>query len=289
MLTVTSVSGGKSSAYMALHYPTDFYVFCCVLTNDLNCTPKDKGLLRECQKRLPFFEGSRELDQTLVNLLRLEQEIGKEIKWISAEMTYDDIIKKRKMLPTRNRRFCTQELKIIPLSQYFYSYLFDEDNVPPLTNIGFRFDEKTRVNKMSDCDQAKYQISLSCKITNAKGVPLKKKCHNWSEIEWRIPCFPLFNDGVTKSDVIRFWDKKGWVFPNISNCDFCFNHTEKEIREQFKLYPERADWWIEQEKSFANINRNRPFSFKDRPLKEILKTDQLDLFLDGDISCDCTD
>lgn len=30
--TITSISGGKPSAYMALHYPTDLYVFACVLT-----------------------------------------------------------------------------------------------------------------------------------------------------------------------------------------------------------------------------------------------------------------
>ena len=50
LLSVSSVSGGKTSAYMALHYPTDKYVFAVVKTLDKNAIPKDKGLLNQKTK-----------------------------------------------------------------------------------------------------------------------------------------------------------------------------------------------------------------------------------------------
>jgi len=41
MQSITSISGGKSSAWMALSYPTDLYIFACVLIEDAACAPKD--------------------------------------------------------------------------------------------------------------------------------------------------------------------------------------------------------------------------------------------------------
>jgi hypothetical protein len=73
MKTVTSVSGGKTSAMMALEFPTDHYIFAVVLTDHQPSAPKDKGLLREVQKRIPWFVASHEADLTLLNMLRLEQ------------------------------------------------------------------------------------------------------------------------------------------------------------------------------------------------------------------------
>ena len=43
MITCTSISGGQSSAYIAVNYPTDYNVFALVTVTDKNCTPKDKS------------------------------------------------------------------------------------------------------------------------------------------------------------------------------------------------------------------------------------------------------
>lgn len=56
---------------------------------------QDKGLLRAIRAKIPSFEGSRELDLTLANVLRLEQKLGKEIHWVHGP-TFDDLIKKEK-------------------------------------------------------------------------------------------------------------------------------------------------------------------------------------------------
>lgn len=112
------MSGGKTSAMMAVEYPTDHYVFAVVLTDQKEAAPKDIGLLRECQSRIPYFKASRELDQTLINILKLEQLIGQKIDWVAAPFTFDELIlqktdypgfrSKSPMLPNHRKRFCTE-------------------------------------------------------------------------------------------------------------------------------------------------------------------------------------
>ena len=47
MKTITSISGGKTSAYLAKHYPTDYNIFALVRIEDSRCTPKDKTLVQK--------------------------------------------------------------------------------------------------------------------------------------------------------------------------------------------------------------------------------------------------
>ena len=42
MKTVNSLSGGKTSTYIAIHYPADYNVFSLVRTNDTLCQYPDK-------------------------------------------------------------------------------------------------------------------------------------------------------------------------------------------------------------------------------------------------------
>jgi hypothetical protein len=92
MKTVNSVSGGKTSAYMALHHPADLNIFAAVLTDDPACVIRDRSLRTYAQDKLPLFDwdrgGCRELDLTLHNLRLLEQEIGQEIRWVAAPFTF---------------------------------------------------------------------------------------------------------------------------------------------------------------------------------------------------------
>ncbi len=60
--------------------------------------------------------------------------------------------------------------------------------------------------------------------------------------------FPLFENGITKSHVNDFWKQKGWVFPEVSNCRFCFHHTYAELRYQAEVEPENLQWWLDMEK-----------------------------------------
>jgi hypothetical protein len=44
MKTVNSLSGGKSSSYIAANYPADYNVFALVRTNDKTCIYPDEKL-----------------------------------------------------------------------------------------------------------------------------------------------------------------------------------------------------------------------------------------------------
>ena len=95
---------------------------------------------------------------------------------------------------------------------------------------------------------------------------------------------PLYRAGVDKADVARFWAAKGWEWPIVSNCDFCFFHRTAEQQHQALHYPDRAAWWIKMEE-YARA------TWGDRPLVDILDDGQLDLFGDDleQFSCACTD
>ena len=269
---------------MAIHCPADHHVFSVVLTNQKEASPKDKGLLRECQNRIPWFEASRELDQTLINILNLEQELGQKIDWVAAPFTFDELIaqttnqpryRSRMMLPKSTNRFCTEQLKLVPI--FWHCFLNYYQDSPVLMSIGFRWDEPQRVENWS-CDKDKFRYPFACSTLGTKRWQYK-------DIEWRISRFPLYEERITKQQVNEFWERKGWTFPIVSNCDFCFHHTDYQQRVQAIAYPERAQWWIEKEQQSGN-------TFGKRSLVDILSQGMLQIFNQPEEEtsmCHCTD
>jgi len=287
--TATSLSGGKSSAYMALHYPTDVYLFAPVLTNDPACIIQDRSLRQYCQAKVPSFNwddgGCRELDQTLFNLRKLEQELGQEIAWVAAPFTYDQLIAgdietaiarafgrsstKSAMLPNSRLRFCTESLKVYPIAWWLY---LNGNDAPWVVHIGFRADEPRRVQTWK-CDRT--DMTLHCDIEGRR-----KWQHRHTLLDYRLATFPMFQDGIDHLDVIKFWKDKGWEFPAVSNCDFCFFHRKPEMLEQHEQHGDRAKWWMEMEETAGA-------TFGDDPLAEIIygkAKGETEL-----LSCLCTD
>lgn len=300
--TVSSISGGRTSAYMAIHYPTDINLFAVVLTSDPFSVPKDKGLLREMQNRIPHFIASRELDDTLKSVLLLEQKLGKEIKFLASTRTFDEVIDSYPALPNRRTRFCTVEMKLKPIFEYCYFNLLSpkiNDNslsieTPVEMNIGFRFDEKQRVFRNLG---AKYNSEIKGLDWSESGgcepIEFSHKCdiegrfkgkHRWlKSADWRFKQFPLYTDRIVREDILKFWNKyPDFKFPEISNCDYCFFHKNDEIKRQFELHPERYFWWHKKE---LELNR----TFGDVPIKDRFKTKPQVVQESLDISCSCTD
>lgn len=284
MKLVSSISGGKTSAMMAVEFPADHYVFAVVLTDQAEATPKDKGLLTECQNRIPWFKASRELDQTLLNVLKLEQLIGQKIDWVAAPFTFDELVLQRTiypryrsgnpMLPNANHRFCTEQLKLIPI--FWHCFLNYYDSTPLLMNIGFRWDEPRRVEGWN-CDNDKFRYPIACSLQG-------RKQWQYNDIEWRISQFPLYENQITKSDVKAYWDAKGWEFPKVSNCDFCFHHKAIQQQIQNASYPERAKWWIDLEAQTGS-------TFGKTSLQNVLSQLLMPRIFDTDDEpmCHCTD
>ena len=123
MKTINSLSGGKTSSYLAVHYPADFNIFALVRTNDKSCMFPNAKLRQVVSDRIGHeFIGTLEEDEIIYTMLDLEQYLGKEIIWLS-DTTFDEVISSYKMangtyyLPNQMVRYCTEDMKVKPIAQ----------------------------------------------------------------------------------------------------------------------------------------------------------------------------
>jgi len=298
--TVTSLSGGKSSGYMWLHYPTDHCLFALVLTDDPATAPKDPGILREVQRRIPGFVGTTELELTLANVLKLEQEAQRPITWVCAyegqsspgyisdsawlpnPLTFDRLTQYRKGLPDKTKRFCTEELKVLAIWWHVYLHIFEHPDDMVWMHIGYRADEGHRWVKLQQCKQNRIKYPYSCPV----GAKNKRHKHNWKEHEYRIPDAPMWRNSIDHLDVMKYWHDAGWAWPLVSNCAHCFYHNDSELQHNYDT--------SEQGKSVinwgSNLEQSKGARFdSDRTLDQRLATQQGQLFNPGEFACFCTD
>lgn len=120
MIIANSLSGGKTSSWMAVHFPADLDIFSCVCINYPKAAPKDPAIRKYAEEKLNGnFIASAEHDKTLKVMMQLEQLIGRQIVWVRGK-DFDTVIDEAGCLPTWNHRFCTVELKILPILEYTY-------------------------------------------------------------------------------------------------------------------------------------------------------------------------
>ena len=123
MKTVNSISGGKTSAYIAAHYPADYDVFSLVRTDDKNCMFPDSKIRQEVSDKLGTeFIGTLEDDMIIYTMLDLEQYIGRKITWVTGK-TFDKAIKTNKdgtkYLPNKKEiRFIKGRVKFIGVNTF---------------------------------------------------------------------------------------------------------------------------------------------------------------------------
>ena len=123
MITVNSLSGGKTSSYIAANYPADCNVFALVRIEDEKCKFPDKKIRQEVEDRIqaPFI-ATAEDDMIIYTMLDLEQFIGQKIEWVTGK-TFDQILVRsggKKYLPNKVQRFGTIEMKIDPIKIWWY-------------------------------------------------------------------------------------------------------------------------------------------------------------------------
>ena len=91
MKTVNSLSGGKTSSYIAINYPADFNVFSLVRTNDKLCKYPDKKVRQIVSDLIGTeFVGTTEQDNIIKIMLNLSEKI--DITWVSGK-PFEDIIR----------------------------------------------------------------------------------------------------------------------------------------------------------------------------------------------------
>ena len=148
MKTVNSLSGGKTSSYIAANYPANFDVFALVRIEDVNCKYPDKKIRQMIEDKIqkPFI-ATAEDDAIIQTMFELEQFIGREITWVSGK-TFDQIImrKGKKWLPNVTQRFCTTEMKLKPIFDWWQKTV----NEPIEMRIGYRANEMRRAKKMNE-------------------------------------------------------------------------------------------------------------------------------------------
>jgi hypothetical protein len=230
MKTVNSLSGGKSSSYMAVHYPADFELFALVRIEDKKCSPPEWLRKKVEEKLSKEFIATAEDDKTLVAVFDLEQKIGKEIIWVTGK-TFEQIIKQQQRLPNIMRRTCTQEMKLRPIWDWWFKNIGEKVKM----GIGFRYDEIERAERLS---------------TSFKGIVGRNKNdtrNRWEEIEWREGYFPMIENKVLHYHVKLWADKFGIKFPEDSNCVGCFHKAVMQLRKNWDNTTIKMQWFSDQE------------------------------------------
>ncbi len=282
MKTVNSLSGGKTSSYIAANYPADYNVFSLVRTDDKKCMFPDAKVRQMVSDRLGTeFIGTLEEDMIIYTMLDLEQFIGSKIDWVTGK-TFDETVARgdgKVQLPTPMRRFCTVEMKIEPIFNFW------KENIKEIveTRIGFRANETRRANTMIErCEPTDGIMTFKTIIGKSKTGNRNK----WAEMPYQIPRFPLIEDGIYKDKIENFWSDKNVRFAYMNNCVGCMHRNPLLLRRMFDKEPSKMNWFVETEKKALKSYKNNQWR-ADVSYEQISKSlSQIQLFDEDFNECD---
>jgi len=276
MKTVNTVSGGKTSSYIAANYPADYNVFSLVRTDDKRCMFPDNKIRQQVSDRLGTeFIGTLEDDTIIYTMLDLEQHIGQKIDWVTGK-TFDEVIDKGGgTLPDPMRRYCTTEMKMKPMFEWWRNNV----NIPCEFRLGFRANETRRAKRT--LGKVNSNGFLEMKAIVGKRGTLNK----WADIEWQKPTFPLIEDNIYKDNIEEYWKGKNVRFAYMNNCVGCFHKTPMLIKKMYEKHPNKINWFASKER----VKHKKDVWYKDKNLsfKDIIKWQtQTELFDDDFNECD---
>ena len=242
MKTVNSLSGGKTSSYIAANYPADYNVFSLVRTDDKNCMFPDAKIRQEVSDRLGIeFIGTLEEDMIIYTMLDLEQFIGSKIDWVTGKTFDNAIIKTKKgtrYLPNKMARYCTTELKTMPILYWMYDVIKE----PVIMRFGYRANETRRAVKMMDKTDEEGFTKVKATFTT-----LKDGRNSWGVYKYCKPEFPLINDNVYKDTIEEFWKSKDVRFAYMNNCVGCWWRSPLLLKKMSDKHPKKMQWFADQE------------------------------------------
>jgi hypothetical protein len=284
MKTVNSLSGGKSSSYIAINYPSDYNVFSLVRTNDLSCKYPDKKVRQIVSDLLGCeFVGTTEQDDIIKIMLQLSEKIN--IDWITGK-PFEDIIRggannnKGKngkfYLPNQMVRYCTTHLKMYPIFDYWKQNINEVCDM----RIGFRKGEERRQKNMLEKLNKKGNEEI--KLIVGK----KNNRNKWGLVEWRKPTFPLIENNIDNKAIHKFWNENKNIinFPKgyYNNCVGCFHRSPLFLNKMYQEHANKIEWFSKIEEE------NKPNTFrKDVTYKQIINfKPQAELNFDDFNDCD---
>jgi len=239
MKTINSLSGGKTSSYLAMNYPSDYNIFSLVCIDDKKCAPSDKKMAQAVNDKFDKygflqkygeFIATAEDDKILKVMFDLEQMLGSEIVWVRHQ-SFDWWIKKKNMLPNLSMRYCTSEMKIIPICEWVVNNLMIKEDIQPVfVNQGIRWDEMERA-KLGKKREYRDKIIVG-KHKNGN--------NKWAEYFWAVANYPLINDRIYHRTIQEYWDDKSINFPVDSNCVGCFWKDVQQIRKNWDTQPDKV-------------------------------------------------
>ena len=275
MKTVNSISGGKTSSYLAKHYPADINIFSLVRiedTENLWMKGKDEKTRQLVSDKLgKEFIGTAEMDEIIYTILDLEQFIGQEITWVTGN-TFEEIIKQNyNYLPNKMTRYCTVEMKLKPI----FNWLKENTELPVEMRIGFRPNEISRaegVLKRADENGIEYFNTI---------IGKRKTQNKWGLVPYRKVTFPLIENNITKDVIYNFWNNKNVRFAYRNNCVGCVNRQPLMISHMASKDLDKVKWFEKQELKTGNR------FLSDVSFEQILKFGMQNTFFDDDFNeCD---
>ena len=212
-------SGGRTSGYMLhqiLEANGDLPERCkVVFANTGREMPETLDFVQECSERwrvpITWLEYKNDDDGVGFNVVNHN----------SASRNgepFDNLIAKRRRLPNVFERFCTQEMKVLTMRRYLVKQGWKTWH----SAVGIRADEAHRAKIRADSKETTY--------------------------------WPLLKRQVCQHDIMEFWGKQKLAFQHdlkvtkgFGNCDGCFLKSEQTLATLWRLHPERARWWSDQE------------------------------------------
>ena len=280
MKTVNSLSGGKTSSYLEVHYPADYSIFSLIRTDDKSCIFPDKKIRQMVSDRIGCeFIGTLEMDEIIYTMLDLEQFTGRKITWLSP-MTFDDLVYSEKTdkvnMPNMRQRSCTFNLKVRPIEQFWFENISD----PIEMRIRYRANKQSRALRM--IEKTNENGFSTSKIIIGKH---KNGNNKWKELEWRKPSFPLIEDRIFKDTVEEYWKDKPVRFAYKNNCVGCFERNEIFLNHMYNKCPNKFEWFNKVEKKALMYKK---MTWKEGITYEKIKNHkmQLDLFDEDFNECD---
>lgn len=276
MKTVNSISGGKTSAYIAKHYPADINIFSLVRIDDKECLwmkGKDEKTRQLISDRIgKEFIGTAEMDEIIYTILDLEQFIGSEIKIISGK-SFEEIISDRgNYLPNKMVRYCTSEMKFFPI----FNYLKGLEVLPVEMRIGYRPNETDRAERM-----LLKSVNGFEQVETIIGRSKNDKRNKLGMVDYRVAKFPLIDENITKDIIYNYWENKPVRFAYRNNCVMCINRQPLMISYMTTKDIRKIEWAKKIEEKTGNT------FLSDVSMSTILKYSvQGNLFNDDDFS-DC--
>ena len=272
---VNSLSGGKTSSYVAANYKADYNVFSLVRTDDKRCMFPDAKIRQQVSDRIgKEFIGTLEEDMIIYTMLDLEQYIGSKIDWVSGK-TFDDVIiktkKGTKYLPNKIARYCTTELKTMPILHWIYDVIKE----PVIMRFGYRANEMSRAKTMLEKTDEEGFTKVKATFTK-----LKDGRQSWGTYRYNKPEFPLIKDNIYKDNIETYWKDKPVRFAYMNNCVGCYWRSPLLLKKMSDKQPNKMQWFAEQETSQSKWR-------SDIMYKDVIKWNtQTELFDDDFSECD---